>query len=154
MSLWPLCRFWTTTALLCTCHQDTEASWEEEETLQHTSVQYIIPLRIKFIVDVFISRLFHLYHVEQPIIIFNVISIYITYWRKDTFKYFPWNILIKYESFIFRNCWLRCWSPVSPIGNSDRSNHVYPTSKPSDKLSKVHLMFHKIICLVMSTYFI
>ena len=29
--LWPLCRVWNTTDLLCTCHRDMEAGREEED---------------------------------------------------------------------------------------------------------------------------
>ena len=41
MSLWTLCRVLNTPALICACHRETEAGWEEEEDYAATIYSFI-----------------------------------------------------------------------------------------------------------------
>ena len=38
--LWPLCRVWNTTTLLCSCHRDTKAGQEEELWIVIHDIKY------------------------------------------------------------------------------------------------------------------
>ena len=92
--------------------------------LHHTFVQYINPWWIKLFIHVKVTCFFNFSDVEEPIIIFNIICICLTYRSKDTFKPSPWHILINDVNRTSRHGRICCWPPVPPVRNSDPSTHV------------------------------
>ena len=111
----------------------------------HNFIKYINPLCIKLFSHVKVPCLFHFTHVEEPIIIFNILLICITQRSKDSLKTFPWNITIKSERCTSRHCRILCWPPVPPVHNYDPATHVEITFHLPNKLSKVYWIFHNLI---------
>ena len=108
-------------------------------------VQYSNTWWIKFLRYVHAPCLFHLMHAEELIIIFNILYISILQRWNNPLKPINWYILINSEGCIFRHIRRRCQQEVTTVVNCNLKTHAEPTSKPPDKLSKVHWMFKNII---------
>ena len=115
------------------------------ESPHHNLIQYINPWWNEFLRYVHVTCFFHLTHAKEPIIILIILLIGIDKCQKYTFKNCPWHIIIKSEGHTFRYIYLLCWPPVPPVENSNTSTNVETTTKPPDKLSKVHWIFQKLI---------
>ena len=115
------------------------------EPPHHIFIQSFNLWYINFLRYVNVTCLFNLTHMEDIIIVLNILTIGTTECKKYIFKPCPWHGIIKSPGHTFKHINLPCWRPVHLVENDNTETVIEPTTKPPNKFSISHWMYEKLI---------